>query len=223
MKKLIAITTTLLSTVFGSESMKTNYNSYLEKFQMWNKNQNIDIKELTEIRTIYIKDSIQNLKTYYDESPLHGIVIVINQNYSISIWAETVNSHKDFIKRFRKQSSGYNDRTDEKLYHDLTPWYYDSFKYSCLEFKCTKPIDPLAMEDGEFCETYEGDDLRKASYEATIQAILQFEKSDTIKLFETSKDFKIRLFSQNDDTVSKGEYCWATDKLLIEQRKKQEI
>lgn len=219
MKKLIAITTTFLSTLFGSGTMNENYDSYLQKFQTWNKSQSIDINEFTEIRSLYIKDCIQNLKTYYDNSPLHGIVIEINQNYSISVWVETVDSHRAIVKRFRSQSSGYEDKTDEEIYQSLTPWYYDSFKYSCLEFKCTKAVEPIADADHEFCETYEGDDLRKASHKATIQAILQLEKSGVIDLFETSKDFRVRVFSQNDDTISKGEYCWATDKLLIKKRK----
>ena len=205
----------------GLNASDQNDHPYIKKFEIWSQTQKININELSEIREHYIKDCITNLKTYYDGSPLHGIVIEINQNYSISIWAETVKSHQNIVKRFKDQSSGYENQPDEEVYINITPWYYDSFKYSCLEFKCTPKVKPVAMADGDFCEMYEGEDLSDTSHEATIRAILNIEKSNFLQPFDRSKDFKIRLYSENNDTISKGDYCWATDKILNERRKKQ--
>jgi hypothetical protein len=194
---------------------------YLSKLRSWRTSSDVNAEALASLRALYITNALETLKRDYDGSALEAIVLEINQNNSISIWVETTQSREGIVTRFRKESIGYEGQSDAEILDNITPWYYDAFKYACLEFTCTGVFKALAKADMELCESDIGADLETVSRDATIDAILILESSGTLAKFERSPGFEVRVFSEENDTISPGEHCWATNKLLAQRRKQK--
>ena len=197
---------------------------YLKELQSWYRPLDVSIESLASLRSLYVANALENLKSNYDGSPLEAIVVEINQNNSISIWVETTKSRQSIASRFRSESNGYEGKSDSEILESITPWYYDAFEYACLEFTCTGDFKKLAEADIEFCER-SFDEAEDASFfsisrDATIEAIIQLEKVEVLTGFNRSPEFDVRIFSDENDTISPGEYCWASNNLLVKARQK---
>ena len=206
----------------GDDETKKTAADYLSELQAWRNVSDVSVESLASLRALYMSNALENLRSDYDGSPLAAVVIEINQNNSISIWVETTRSREGIVSRFREDSNGYEGRSDAEILENITPWYYDAFKYACLELSCTGEFKVLAEADWQFCENGLNDDdgggLGAVSREATIDAILLLESSNVLTEFARSPDFEVRVFSDENDTISPGKHCWRTNKALVRRR-----
>lgn len=195
---------------------------YLSEVQSWQHSSDVKVESLASVRALYFANALESLRKDYDGSPLEAVVFEINQNNSVSIWVESETSRKSIVSRFREGSNGYENKNDAEILDSITPWYYDAFKYACVEFSCTDDFKKLVDSDNEFCERNfdeeDDDGLFAVSRDAAISAILKLEVSGSLDVFDKAPGFEIRIFSDESDTITPGEHCWGTNKLLINRR-----
>lgn len=183
---------------------------FIEQIKAWRSILDVDVNLLAEIRGVAL---INGLKTILDKdsSALHRIVIETNQHGTMSGYAETTQSHKGFVGRFRNACNWDDGISDEELYQRIGSWYFDSYEYGYFE------AYPESAQDAEYAFWNETDEVCQGAdcyhNASAIGAVLKMEASDVFRNSEKSDDFEVRLFDGNC-------YEWAANEWLIEKRTK---
>ncbi len=105
------------------------------KISSWESVSEVDTTLLAKFRKQALIEAVRAIRESGDTSPIYRIVVVASQNGDMSIYAETSDSHKDIVSRFRKQSNWADKKTDDELLEQLGSWHYDSYGHDCLEFR----------------------------------------------------------------------------------------
>ena len=183
---------------------------FVEQIRSWKLESDVDCDLLITLRGTSL---IKGLEAIWnnDKSDLHRVVIEASQNGIMTGYAETVDSHRGFLDRYRSNCNWDEGISDSELYAQIGSWYFDSYQYESFE------IYPEGVIDAEYdlWENLEDQQAGKESYHNTsvIGAALALERSKIFSRFGRSEDFELRMFDGNS-------YEWDANHWLQEERSK---
>lgn len=151
-----------------------------------------------------------------DKSAMLRIVVQLTQHGTFGIHAETAESNKAFIQRFRSGCNWHQKHTDEELYSKIGPWYFDSFGFGCAEYLSKTYTGKLMDAEYNLWQRLDdhGHGITCYHNSSAIEAIVRYESSRHFAEMNKANDFELRLFDGNSVE-------WEANNWLLERRQKK--
>ncbi len=179
----------------------------------WRDLSSIDHDALVKVRFDAIQEALTEILAK-DPSPILRVVVEATQHGTMSIHAETIESHKNFVARFRKDCNWHHKFTDAELYEKIGPWHFEAFGYSCAEFLSQTYSGDLMDAEYGLWERLDQRNQGMACYHnaSAVEAIVSLEESKAYAYMKKAAEFELKFFDGN----SVG---WEANDWLIQKRK----
>ncbi|MCW1921890.1 hypothetical protein OKA05_04960 [Luteolibacter arcticus] len=222
MKKLI-LAFALLCSVPAMGERKSKYEDYQKKAESWQKAESVDWPLVSKELGAYLTGVIAHFSANHTDAKIYGIVIETTENWDLSVYLNTEQGLVEGVALFRKNSVGYEKKTDDEIRETMGRWHYDAWKFRFYEQQCPAGNNKLNEIHYEvFDKLYDREsekptaaqdtaDLSQHFQLACAEAIAMLEQSAELKALSKAPDFKLRFYDQNS-------LEWGTDKVMEKAR-----
>lgn len=222
MKKLI-LALAFLCSVSANGEEKPKYADYQKKAESWQKAESVDWPMVSKELGAYLTGVIAHFSANHPAEKIYGIVIETTENWDLSVYLNTEQGLVEGVALFRKNSVGYEKKTDDEIRETMGRWHYDAWKFQFYELKCpadTNKLNEIHLEVFDKLYEQEWEQQKKDPNApgvsqpfrlACAEAIAMLEQSPELKALSKTPDFKLRFYDQNS-------LEWGTDKLMEKAR-----
>jgi hypothetical protein len=222
MKKLI-LALALLCSVSASGEEKPKYDDYQKKAESWQKAESVDWPLVSKELGAYLTGVIAHFSASHPKEKIYGIVIETTENWDLSVYLNTEQGLVEGVALFRKNSVGYEKKTDDEIRETMGRWHYDAWKFRFYEQQCPAGTNKLNEIHYEvFDKLYDQESEKPTAAQNTAElsqhfqlacaeAIAMLEQSPELKALSKTPDFKLRFYDQNS-------LEWGTDKVMEKAR-----
>jgi hypothetical protein len=223
MKQLILALAVLCSAFPASGEEKSKYADYQQKAESWQKAESVDWPLVAKELGAYLAGVIAHFSANHPDEKIYGVVVETTENWDLSVYLNTEQGLVEGVAVFRKNSVGYEKKTDDEIRETMGRWYYDAWKYPFHEQECPAGTNKLNEIHYEvFDKLYDVESEKPAAAEKThnlsqhfqlacAEAIAILEQSPELKALSKTPDFKLRFYDQNS-------LEWGTDKVMEKAR-----